>query len=157
MGRRCVRARGRTYYEILFIVDMAGIPLNVFHICVVFPLLMYIAVFRGFVPLWVYQGLVCLGVILLIYHAYMLMIKWKAHSMTLWVNVIHVLFIAPLLLFIGKNAHDTPRWAFESLALLAFAALGYNFYSIIMRVQELKTNPTPGALQEQGGLPLENN
>jgi hypothetical protein len=136
---------------------MSRITLNVFHICVVFPLLMYVAVFRGFAPLWVYQGIVILGILLLIYHAYLVITKWKAQSPSVWVNVIHVLFIAPLLIFIGKNGYDTPRWAFECLSLLAFAALGYNFYSILQNIQALKTNPTPGALQGGQESQLENN
>lgn len=121
---------------------MSRITLNVFHICIVFPLLMYIAVFRGFVPLWVYQGILTLGILLLVYHTYLLITKWKAHSMSIWVNILHVLFVAPLLIFIGKNAYDTPRWAFEVLALSAFAALGYNMYSLILTIQSLKTNPS---------------
>jgi hypothetical protein len=133
---------------------MSGIPLSLFHIFIVFPLLMYIAVFRGFVPLWVYQGVLCLGVVLLVYHLYRLVTKWKAHSVTVWINAVHVLFVAPLLIYIGKNAYDTPRWAFEILAMGAFATLGYNLYGLIMIVQGLSTNPTlsgPRAGQEFQG------
>jgi hypothetical protein len=52
--------------------------------------------------------------------------------------MIHLLAIAPLLLFIGSKGYDTPRWAFEVLAILAFGALGYNLYAIVMDVQEMQ-------------------
>lgn len=136
---------------------MSGIALNLFHIFIVFPLLMYIAVFRGFVPLWAYQGILGLGVVLLVYHLYRLITKWKANSMTVWVNAIHVVFVAPLLIYIGKNAYDTPRWAFEILAMGAFATLGYNLYGLALIVQALKTNPTLHEPRVQQEFQAENN
>ena len=119
-------------------MNMIGI--NLFHIIFVVPLFLYVAIFRGMVPSWVYQSLLGLGLLVLIYHAYKVIILWKASSPYLWVSMIHVFFVAPLLLFIGKNAYDTPRWAFELLALEAFAALGYHTYRIIMAVQDLHSN-----------------
>lgn len=122
-------------------MNMIGI--NLFHIVFVVPLFLYIAIFRGMVPSWVYQSLLGLGLLVLIYHAYKVIILWKASSPYLWVSMIHVFFVAPLMIFIGKSAYDTPRWAFELLALEAFAALGYHTYRIIMAVQDLHT-PTVG-------------
>lgn len=118
---------------------MRGIGINLFHILIIAPLLFYISIFRGFVPLWAYQGILILGIIVLIYHTYRLITKWKSNSPSVWVNVIHVIFVAPLLIYIGKNAYDTPRWAFETLLLSAFATIGYHLYTIVLYVQELKT------------------
>jgi len=136
---------------------MSGIALNLFHIFIVFPLLMYIAVFRGFVPLWVYQGILGLGVVLLVYHLYRLITKWKAHSVTVWINAVHVVFVAPLLIYIGKNGFDTPRWAFEILSMGAFATLGYNLYGLAVIAQGLKTNPTLHEPRVQQEFQAENN
>jgi len=119
---------------------MSSIALYLFHICVVFPLFMYLSVYRGFVPLWIYQCVVILGILLLLYHLYLVITKWKAHSPSVWVNIIHVVFIAPLLIYIGKNAYDTPAYAFELLTILAFSALGYNLYQIVLLVQNLKSS-----------------
>ena len=80
-----------------------------------------------------------LGVVLLVYHGYKTFIKWKAQSPSLWVNAIHFLAIAPLLIFIGSKGYDTPRWAFEVLAITAFGALGYHIYSIILQAQEMNS------------------
>ena len=65
------------------------------------------------------------------------MVRWRANSPAVWINIIHVIAVAPLIIFIGNRGYDTPRWAFEVLAMLAFAALGYNLYSIVMSVQEM--------------------
>jgi len=45
--------------------------------------------------------------------------------------VIHVLLIAPLLLYIGYHQKETPRQAYEMLLLLAFGALGYHLFSLV--------------------------
>ena len=42
-------------------------------------------------------------------------------------------------MYIGKNDYATPRWAFEVLAMAAFAALGYNVYQVVIDVSKMKT------------------
>jgi hypothetical protein len=118
---------------------MSGLGLYIFHILVVFPLLFYVAFFRGLVPLWVYHGLTILGLVIIVYHMYKAFVRWKSHSPFLWVNIMHILFVGPLLVYIGKNDYTTPKWAFEVLALAAFAALGYNLYQIVLEVGNLQT------------------
>jgi len=118
---------------------MGAFGLYLFHIFLVFPLFFYIAFFRGLVPLWVYHILTILGLIIIVYHLYKGFAKWKGRSPFLWVNIMHILFIGPLLVYIGKNDYNTPKWAFEVLALFAFAALGYNIYQIVIDVSKLQT------------------
>lgn len=50
----------------------------------------------------------------------------------IWVNLIHMLYVAPLLIYIGYREKFTPRYAYELLALIAFAALGYHTYNLIL-------------------------
>ena len=115
------------------------LPINLFHILVVVPFFIYVAVVRGQLSPWIFSVLSGLGVVLLVYHGYKTFIKWKAQSPSLWVNAIHFLAIAPLLIFIGSKGYDTPRWAFEVLAITAFGALGYHIYSIILQAQEMNS------------------
>ena len=65
------------------------------------------------------------------------MIKWKANSLSVWVNILHVIAVAPLLIYIGSKGYDTPRWAFEVLAMLGFAALGYHLYSMVNEIKDI--------------------
>jgi len=100
---------------------------------------------RGLAPPWVYQALLGLGIVILIYHLYKTIIKWRANSLSAWVNIIHVLFVAPLMIYIGKNAYDTPRWAFEVLAMLSFSAVGYHLYQFVLAVQNIEVRvPSAG-------------
>lgn len=118
---------------------MGALGLYIFHILAVFPLLFYIAFFRGLVPVWVYSMLAVIGLVIIVYHTIMAFQRWKGHSPFLWVNIMHILLIGPLLIYIGKNDYSSPKWSFEILALLAFAALGYNLYKIVIEVNSLKT------------------
>ena len=92
---------------------------------------------RGQLEPWVFTVLQGLGLLLLIYHSYKTIIKWKAKSMSVWVNILHVVAVAPLLLYIGSMGYDTPRWAFEILAMLGFSALGYHIYSMVLDIQKM--------------------
>lgn len=110
--------------------------LALFHIFLVVPLFLYIAFVRSDTPLWLFRTVTVLGIIILIYHAYKIVLKWN-RSPSVWVNILHVLAIAPLLIYIGTNGTSTPRWAFEILAMEGFAALGYHIYGLILEVQEV--------------------
>jgi len=65
----------------------------------------------------------------LLYHIYKSSLQKNA-----WVNYIHILFIAPLLIYIGYNKEQTPIWAFEISLMLAFAAFGYHSYYFIKTI-----------------------
>jgi len=121
---------------------MSHIGLSIFHIAAVVPFLLYVAFMRGQLSPWIFSLLSGIAIVMFVYHGYKAFIKWKAQSPGLWINMIHILFVAPLLLFIGSKGYDTPRWAFEILAMLGFAALGYHIYGIIMEVKEMPSKKT---------------
>lgn len=113
------------------------LPIHLFHIFVVAPFFLYVAVVRGQISPWIFSVLSGLGIVLLVYHGYKSVLKYKAQSPSLWINLIHALAVAPLMIFIGSKGYDTPRWAFELLAIMAFGAFGYHLYAIVMDVNEM--------------------
>ena len=113
------------------------IQLSAFHVFVVAPFFLYVAFVRGQLMPWVFTAIQVLGLVVLLFHAYRIMTRWKAQSLTVWVNILHVVAVAPILLYIGCMGYDTPRWAYEVLAMLGFAALGYHIYQIVLSVQKM--------------------
>jgi len=113
------------------------IQLSLFHIFIVAPFFLYVAFVRGQLMPWVFTTLQVLGLLVLLFHSYRILTRWRAQSLTVWINVIHVVAVAPLLLYIGCMGYDTPRWAFEVLAMLGFAALGYHIYSMVLNIQDM--------------------
>ncbi len=115
----------------------AHIGVSLFHIFLVVPFFLYVAIVRGQLEPWIFYILTGLGILLVVYHGYLSFVKYSNGSPTLWINLVHVIAVAPLLIFIGASGYDTPRWAYEILAMVAFAAGGYHLYSIVMEVQKL--------------------
>lgn len=108
--------------------------LSLFHIFAVVPFFLYIALNRANTPYYVYKVAFIVGVVITLYHAYKAFLKYKAGSVSLWVNVMHFLFIGPLLAYIGSQEQNTPRAAYELLAITAFGALGYHTYYLIVNM-----------------------
>lgn len=78
-----------------------------------------------------YKVAFIVGILITLYHGYKSILKLKAGSQSLWVNLLHVLFVGPLLIYIGLNEQQTPRAAYELLAISGFGAAGYHIYYLI--------------------------
>jgi hypothetical protein len=105
--------------------------LSLFHIFGVVPFFLYIALSRANTSYTLYKIAFVVGILITLYHGYKALLKFRAGSQSLWVNLIHVLFIGPLLIYIGFMEQQTPRAGYELLALSGFGALGYHIYYII--------------------------
>jgi hypothetical protein len=96
-----------------------------FHILAVGPLFLYVGLQRENVPEHVFTAVGILGLVVLFYHSYKAYLKLK-DGKSAWVNWIHILLIAPLLLIVGYLKKDTNRRYFEMMLMLGFAAIGYH-------------------------------
>jgi len=108
--------------------------LNLFHILFVSPLLIYVGIQRASSPEWLYKALIILSILVFAYHLFRLYTKWLKGSSSLWVNLIHILLVAPVLFIIGYYGKATTRAFFEATLLLGFAALGYNIYNLFIQL-----------------------
>jgi ABC-type uncharacterized transport system YnjBCD permease subunit len=112
--------------------------LAIIHLLFVVPLFLYVGFTRADTPRWLYLALLAIGVVVLVYHGFKLIVRLKNRSGYSWVNAIHVLLVAPLLIYIGYNKKETPRSAYELLLMAGFAAAGYHLFSI---VKQLNAHP----------------
>ena len=109
--------------------------LSLFHILIVAPMLLFVGFQRADTPVWLYNTLLVLGIIILLYHGFRLMLRLRDNSGYAWVNLIHILFIAPLLIYIGYHKKECPRSAYEILLMLGFAAVGYHLFSLVRNIE----------------------
>jgi lipoprotein signal peptidase len=114
--------------------------LAIIHLVVVVPLFLYVGFMRAETPDWIYLLFAILGAIIALYHGMRMLLRLKSRSSYWWINAIHLLLVAPLLLFIGYHRKNSPRMAYESLLMLAFAALGYHMFSL---VKMMNAHPEP--------------
>lgn len=109
--------------------------LSLIHLVFVVPLFLFVGMSRAATPNWLYQALFVIGGIVLVYHAWRLIVRLQSRSSYAWVNALHVAVVAPLLLYIGYHQRETPRSAYEILLMLAFAAGGYHLFSMVKMLQ----------------------
>ena len=114
--------------------------LSIIHLLFIVPLFLFVGFQRASTPNWLYLALFAIGTVIMVYHGFKLMLRIKNRSAYAWVNAIHILAVAPLLLYIGYHKKDTPRWAYEVVLMLGFAALGYLLFSL---VRMMEAHPEP--------------
>lgn len=107
----------------------------ILHVVLIVPFLLWIGFQRAATPEWVYHVLFGTGLLILAYHGFKAVGRFFAKSQFLWVNVIHVLFVAPLLLWVGYHAKKTERPAYDMLLIVAFGAFGYHLYKLVIMSQ----------------------
>ena len=107
--------------------------LSIIHILFIVPLFLYVGFKRSDMPQWLYTAIFAIGIVILLYHGYKLFIRLQNKS-PIWVNAIHILFIAPLLIYIGYSKKETPRFAYELMLMLGFAAGGYHLFSLVKQL-----------------------
>ena len=104
---------------------------HLFHILFVGTFFLYVGIKSTNTPAFMYPFLLGLGIFIILYHAYKTYFKYSAGKNP-WVNLIHILIVGPLLIYIGYNKQLTPRYAYELLLMLGFAAIGYHGYYLTM-------------------------
>ena len=100
---------------------------HLFHIIIVGSLFLYVGIMQTKIPGFLYPILFYLGIFIIIYHGWKGFLKIKAGK-NAWVSLIHILLVGPLLIYIGYFKTSTPRYCYELLLMLGFAAIGYHGY-----------------------------
>ena len=109
--------------------------LIVFHVMVIAPTFFYVGFNRAATPDWLYHVLLGVGILVGLYHGYKAIGRLYAKSPIVWVNLIHTLVVAPLLIWIGYHGKKTGRPAYEILLMLGFAVFGFHLYRAIVYSQ----------------------
>lgn len=105
--------------------------LSVFHLLIIAPLFLFVGFQRAATPRWLYTVLLSLGILIGVYHGWRGLVRWQARSARTWVNLFHVLAVAPLLTYIGYLGEGTPRAAYELLMILTWGLVGYHVFNLV--------------------------
>ena len=103
---------------------------KLFHIAIVGSLFLYVGIKQTETPKWMFPGLLGLGAFIVVYHVYKA-IDHIQHKHSYWVNMIHLIYVGPLLIYIGYYGEDTARMYFEILLMMCFAVVGYHGYYLL--------------------------
>lgn len=102
-----------------------------FHIFFVGPLFLYIGIIKNDTTNYMFNILLILGILIMLYHTYLAYTKIMNKQFP-WVNLIHIFIISPLLIYIGLNKKLTQNYFYELLLLLGFSAVGYHIYYLFI-------------------------
>jgi hypothetical protein len=102
------------------------------HVALFVPFFLFVGYQRAATPDWAYRVMFALGVIVLAYHSMKAVARITAKSSMAWVNLIHALLVAPLLLWIGYHGKKTERGPYELLLIAGFGALGYHLSNLVI-------------------------
>ena len=105
--------------------------LNLFHVLFVGPFFIWVGIAKSSLPFYVFYAVLALGILVTFYHGYKAFVRLQKKSPLIWINLIHFLVVGPLLIYVGSQKKEAPRWAYEMLLLTGFAALGYHMYEMI--------------------------
>lgn len=105
--------------------------LSLFHLLIVLPVLLFVAMNRAATPDWLYTTLLVVGCFIALFHGYKFITRFLSSSSYAWVNAVHFALIAPLLIVIGSQKKETPRMYYELLLLVAFGGVGYHLFSLV--------------------------
>lgn len=114
------------------------ILLAIFHIFLVAPLFLMVGYMRANTPIWLYWTMLVLGILIFVYHAYRAFVRYSMRSSYLWVNLLHIFYVAPLLMYIGYYKKDSVQYSYELLLMVGFAALGYHLFSLVRSIQTIE-------------------
>mgnify|MGYP003978945813 FL=1 len=97
--------------------------IHLLHILVSAPLMIYVGHDRGTGDNWLYQLVLVVGILALLYHAYLFINKYTNTNYISWVNLIHVLVVAPVLIYIGLNKKNVVYPFWQICIVLGYGAL----------------------------------
>jgi len=80
---------------------------NYAHVLISAPLFIYVGYRDGQVVDWLYPICLYLGIIILLYHAYLTATNYQKGNSMYIVNAFHVFVIAPLLIYVGIKKENT--------------------------------------------------
>jgi uncharacterized membrane protein len=107
--------------------------IHLFHILIIGSLFLYVGIQQAKILSITYPFLIFLGIFLIIYQTYKGYLGIKAGKFP-WVSLFHIVIVAPLLLLIGIYGVDSPRYLYELLLMLGFAAIGYHGYYLFQSI-----------------------
>ena len=100
-----------------------------FHLIIVGPLLIYITRTKESI---LYKPIIALGTILAIYHLYCFYKNYVDNKFINYINLIHIIFIAPLLIYLGIKKHTV---IYPTLDIIAILGAGVMFHSFIKLIK----------------------
>lgn len=91
------------------------------HVLFIGPLMTYVGFMKTKTHPYVFKALLLIGVIVALYHGYLLYTRYNNSKMINYVNLLHILAIAPLIIYV---AHNNGQVVYPMMDLLFILGVG---------------------------------
>ena len=103
---------------------------HLFHILFVGTLFLYVGIKKTHIPSIMFPFLKYLGIFVILYHSYKSFIR-LSHKQNILINLFHVLFVGPLLVYIGSQGNNTQTQYFQLLLFAGIVAISIHGYMLL--------------------------
>ena len=107
---------------------------HLIHLVIIGSFLLYVGIVKTNMPSFMYTVLLIISISIVVAHGYFAITGYNNPKNALWVNLFHIFIIAPVMFMIGLNGAKTPRYYFQFILMLGFAAIGYHGYYLVKEV-----------------------
>lgn len=101
----------------------------ILHALIIAPLFIYIGIKKNETNKLLLKSLLYLGIVVVLYHMYKFYGYYK-NGFIYHVNIYHILFTGPLLIYMGYRAENVEPSYYDLLLILGLGLLGYFSYKI---------------------------
>ena len=105
--------------------------ISIIHVFLIVPFLLYCVSKGNSMSLYLKYALQIFGAFIILFHGYRILTNLFTFSVIRIINWIHLVIIGPLLIYIGYTAPNTGARYYDSLAIIAYAALIYHGYYLV--------------------------
>ena len=105
--------------------------IHLIHLVIIGSFLLYVGIAKTNMPSFMYTVVLVTSILIIGAHGYFAITGYNNPKNALWVNLFHIFIVAPVLLMIGLNGAKTPRYYFQFILMLGFAAIGYHGYYLV--------------------------
>jgi len=105
---------------------------NAIHVFVLAPLFVYVGLKAEKTPNIIFMVFLVVGIVVALYHSYRIFVTYKSVGLVpyIYINLVHILLVAPLLVYVGMKKVKTEKIIYKALIVFAVTMVLSNGYRL---------------------------
>lgn len=105
---------------------------NALHVFVLAPLFVYVGLKAEKTPDIIFMVFLIVGIVVALYHSYRIFVTYQSVGLVpyIYINLVHILLVAPLLVYVGMKKVKTEKIIYKALIVFAVTMVLSNGYRL---------------------------
>ena len=105
---------------------------NALHVFVLAPLFVYVGLKAEKTPDIIFMVFLIVGIVVALYHSYRIFVTYQSVGLVpyIYINLVHILLVAPLLVYVGMKKVKTEKIIYKALIVFAVTMALSNGYRL---------------------------